>query len=91
MASPARRTWTLAGLDRTGVYRLWFDHGARRWEVEQDGAAGKPVTQAAGTAGGALDAHAAKRGAAGVTADPEAGATVPRQPDRSAPTWPAPV
>jgi hypothetical protein len=31
--SSNRRTWTLAGLDRDGVYRLWFDNRYKRWEV----------------------------------------------------------
>ncbi len=34
MRTTARgRTWTLAELDRAGVFRLWFDSTAGRWEV----------------------------------------------------------
>lgn len=38
MASPNRRTWTLAGLDRGCVYSLYFDPAERRWEVAVLGA-----------------------------------------------------
>lgn len=37
MAHPNARTWTLATLDRGGVYTLWFDREAFRWEVRAAG------------------------------------------------------
>ncbi len=33
MPHPKARTWTLATLDRTRGYRLWFDPMSDRWEV----------------------------------------------------------
>lgn len=44
MPHPHRRTWTLGGLDRSLVYRLWFDPVAFRWEVVEAGAV--PATTA---------------------------------------------
>lgn len=62
MASPNRRTWTLAGLDRRRSWRLWFDPEARRWEVadlDAEQGAGVPAAErgepASATAGCPLD------------------------------------
>jgi hypothetical protein len=33
VGSPARRTWTLALLDRRALHALWFDIETRRWEA----------------------------------------------------------
>jgi hypothetical protein len=43
MPHPKVRTWTLATLDRSTAYRLWFDPVAYRWEVCPEGGDGAPL------------------------------------------------
>jgi len=74
MGSPARRTWTLAGLDRSVRWLLWFDPAARRWEVQATTAGG------AGPDGGPSPAPQRSAEPARVRPDPH----------RSPGTWPAP-
>lgn len=62
MGSPARRTWTLAELDRRTVWRLWFDPQLRRWEVAELESGEAPAGSAA---------PQAKRGNAGTVAHPQ--------------------
>ncbi len=72
VVSPARRTWTLTGLDRSRSWRLYFDHEAFRWEVED-------LDEQHADAGG--DGPAAGRSQAG--ADPHGVAPqVPHSPAR---------